>query len=119
MGVLKRTVGAAYGYVEGKSNDSLNVRPAYGVSSGPEMVAVQRRRFSGLLGKAEMPGVVDIMSCMSSVCRLGTRDQFGLGNGLGTQVRTYRLVTLWVSCRRTETFSLAASCIVAVPGAWF
>ena len=35
------------------------------------MVAVQRRRFSGLLGKAEMPGVVDIMSCISSVCNLG------------------------------------------------
>lgn len=47
------------------------------------MVAVQRRRFSGLLGKAEMPGVVDIMSCMSSVCRLGLRDQFRLAVVLG------------------------------------
>ena len=48
----------------------MKVRPAYGVSEGPEMVAVQASRLLGLSGNAEIPGVVDNMSCMSSVCRL-------------------------------------------------
>lgn len=34
------------------------------------MVPVQLRRFSGEEGKAEMPGVVESISCISSVCRL-------------------------------------------------
>lgn len=34
------------------------------------MVAVQERRLEGVSGKAEMPGVVDIMSCINSVCSL-------------------------------------------------
>ncbi len=37
---------------------------------GPMMVPVQLRRFSGEEGKAEMPGVEESISCMSSVCRL-------------------------------------------------
>ena len=55
----------------GKENESLKTSPAYGVSAGPEMVAVQASKLLGLSGKAETPGVVESMSCMSSVCRLG------------------------------------------------
>ena len=46
------------------------MRFAYGVSAGPAMVAVQARRLLGSSGKAETPGVEDIMSCISSVWRL-------------------------------------------------
>ena len=63
-------MGGAYGYVGGNWKESLKVRESYGVSEGPAIVAVQLRRFSGEEGKAEMPGVVDIMSCISSVWRL-------------------------------------------------
>lgn len=34
------------------------------------MVAVQASKLLGLSGKAEIPGVVESMSCMSSVCKL-------------------------------------------------
>ena len=34
------------------------------------MVAVHSSKLLGSSGKAETPGVVDIMSCISSVCRL-------------------------------------------------
>lgn len=43
------------------------MRFAYGVSAGPVMVAVQASRLFGSSGKAETPGVEDIISCMSSV----------------------------------------------------
>lgn len=69
MGVLKRTVGGAYGYIAGNANESLRVRPAYGVSSGPTMVPVHARRLPSS-GKADMPGVEDIMRDMSSLCSL-------------------------------------------------
>ena len=54
----------------GKTKDSLKMRLAYGVSAGPVMVAVHSRRLFGSSGKAETPGVEDIISCMSSVWRL-------------------------------------------------
>lgn len=50
--------------------DSLNVRAAYGVSSGPSIVAVQARRFPGSDGKAETPGAAEVISCINSVCKL-------------------------------------------------
>ena len=34
------------------------------------MVAVQASKLLGLSGKADIPGVVESISCMSSVCRL-------------------------------------------------
>lgn len=46
------------------------MRLAYGVSAGPVIVAVQARRLFGSSGKAETPGVEDIMSCINSVWRL-------------------------------------------------
>ena len=48
---------------------SLNVRSSYGVALGPDIVAFQLV-MSFSLGKAEMPGVGDIMSVMSSDWRL-------------------------------------------------
>ena len=45
------------------------MRPAYGVSDGPLMVAVHASRLSES-GKALIPGVDDIINVMSSVCRL-------------------------------------------------
>lgn len=55
----------------GKANESLNVRLAYGVSSGPSMVAVHEVRSTpSPEGKAETPGAGEVMSCMSSVCKL-------------------------------------------------
>lgn len=50
-------------------NDSFNTRPAYGVSFGPIIVAVHKRRLPSL-GKALTPGVGDIISDMSSDCNL-------------------------------------------------
>lgn len=68
---MKRTVGGEYGYVAGNANESLNVRSAYGVSSGPSMVAVHDVRSTPSPdGKAETPGAGDVMSCMSSVWSL-------------------------------------------------
>ena len=66
---MKSTVGGVRGYVLGNSKASLKLRPAYGVPSGPSIVAVHFMRFSSL-GKADMPGVEDIMSVISSVCKL-------------------------------------------------
>lgn len=54
----------------GKEKESLKERFSYGVSVGPEIVAVQERRFPSASGNADMPGEGDIMSCMSSLCRL-------------------------------------------------
>ena len=51
----------------------MSLREVYGVSAGPAMVAVQLRRLSGEDGKAEIPGAVDSMSCISSVWRLHIR----------------------------------------------
>lgn len=34
------------------------------------MVAVQLRRFSGEEGNAEIPGVLESINCINSVCRL-------------------------------------------------
>jgi len=50
----------------------LKVRPSYGVSVGPTMVAVQLSR-SASFGNALMPGVGDIIRFMSSVCSLQQR----------------------------------------------
>ncbi len=50
-------------------NDSLKVRPEYGVSSGPVIVPVHASRLPSF-GKAEMPGVEDIMRVISSLCKL-------------------------------------------------
>ena len=46
------------------------MRPAYGVSSGPSIVAVQERRLPSAEGNAEMPGAEEVMSCINSVCKL-------------------------------------------------
>lgn len=40
------------------------------MSAGPVMVAVQLSRLPSASGKAEMPGVVESMSCISSVWSL-------------------------------------------------
>jgi len=56
--------------LEGKAKESLKVRPAYGVSSGPSIVAVQERRLPSAEGKAEIPGADEVMSCINSVCNL-------------------------------------------------
>ena len=59
------------------------------------MVAVQASKLFGLSGKAEIPGVVESMSCMSSVCKLGgcvsecCHQRSGVLEG-----HVYRLVTL-------------------------
>ena len=87
------------------------------------MVAVQERRLPSASGKAEMPGVVDIMSCMSSVCSLGgvlARRRVGdPGDGFQAAVQqvgqldvTYLLVTLWLSCLREPEDNFVASCMV-------
>ncbi len=54
----------------GKVKDSLNVRPAYGVSLGPWSVPVQCRRFEGVVGKAEMERSLESMRVISSDWRL-------------------------------------------------
>lgn len=83
------------------------MRPAYGVSAGPVIVAVQAKRLFGSSGKAETPGVDDIMSCISSVWRLPK--EVSNNNRSHTLVNHYRLVTLWVSLRRVVEDSFAAS----------
>ena len=52
------------------SKESLKVRSAYGVSTGPVIVAVQSNRFSGVDGKAEIPGVGCIIRFINSVWSL-------------------------------------------------
>ena len=46
------------------------MRLAYGVSSGPSMVAVHDWRLPSADGKAEIPGAADVISCINSVCKL-------------------------------------------------
>lgn len=56
--------------MDGKAKESLNVSPAYGVSSGPSIVAVQDMRLPSADGKAETPGAGEVISCINSVCNL-------------------------------------------------
>lgn len=56
--------------MEGKAKESLKTSFAYGVSSGPSMVAVQERRLPSADGNAETPGAGEVMRVMSSVWRL-------------------------------------------------
>ena len=42
------------------------------MSEGPAIVAVQLSKFSGEEGNAEIPGVLESISCISSVWRLET-----------------------------------------------
>ena len=62
------------------------------MSAGPEMVAVQASKLFGLSGKAEIPGVVESMSCMSSVCRLGA---VLVGGVIRESELLRRILTVW------------------------
>ena len=84
------------------------------MSVGPIMVAVQERRSEGELGKAEILGVGESMSCINSVWRLGSVRCKVIGRGgkgrKGKGKRGgYRLVTLWFVDDRTEGASLEDS----------
>ena len=95
------------------------------------MVAVQLSMLPSASGKAEMPGVVESISCISSACSLqktsvldAVRDGGSEVKGLvdhasGRDQSPYLFVTLWVSCLRDEVGSFAASCIVGMPGTEF
>ncbi len=56
------------------------------------MVAVQASKLFGLSGKAEIPGVVESMSCMSSVCRLGA---VLVGGVIRESELLRRILTVW------------------------
>lgn len=62
------------------------------------MVAVQARRFDGVFGKAEMPGVEDSINSINSFWRLNVGTMVSIsypkGAAKSTELWVYRLVTL-------------------------
>lgn len=84
----------------GNSKESFNERFSYGVSSGPIIVAVQDNRLPSAFGNAEIPGVGDIMSCMSSLCSLYRMRNFAV-----VSRAHFHIVTFKKSMRSNEPFS--------------
>ena len=69
------------------------------MSEGPAIVAVQLSKFSGEEGNAEIPGVLESISCISSVWRLQNVSAM-LQDMIKSDYEvsgSYRLVTLCVS----------------------
>lgn len=83
--------------MEGKAKESLKVRFAYGVSSGPSMVAVQERRFPSAEGKADIPGAEEVISCINSVWRLLMLDLGEVG-----EERRGKVYTVWLWTGRRD-----------------
>lgn len=78
----------------GKANESLKTKFSYGVSAGPSIVAVHESRLPSALGKAEIPGEGESISCINSDCRLNEVSLVNVPRQYATADPTYRLVTL-------------------------
>ena len=99
----------------GKAKESLNVRSAYGVSSGPSIVAVHDVRSPPSPdGKADTPGAGEVMSCISSVCSLVHNQR--TGSLKSRKCEAYRLVNPTLSAGLLVPLTFEAG---KAPGAAF